>query len=88
MTAYVLSPSAKLQKVGDEMVVLNLDNGQYYGLNDVGCRIVELLQELRDVEAVLSQLQQEYDVGAETLNRDMQDLLDELERHELIKHAD
>lgn len=52
--------------VADEVVLLNVRDGQYYGLNMVGASIWRLIQEPRTVSELREQLLQEYgDVSPE-----------------------
>lgn len=63
-----------------EAVVLDLSSGCYYGLNKVGARILELAKQPTPVSEILEVLQQQYNVEAEQLKRDvlvfMQTMLD------------
>jgi hypothetical protein len=43
-----------------EVVILNLHNGEYYGLNEVGARIWSLIQEPRTVGDLCKVLLEEY----------------------------
>jgi hypothetical protein len=71
-----------------EVVMLNLKNGTYYGLDDVGARIWSLIQEPRPVAAVRDTILQEYDVEPDRCERDLLALLDELAAAELIEVRD
>lgn len=71
--------------VGDEAVVLNFENGIYYGLNAVSARIVELIAEPRTVEEIHRQLLEEYDVEAERCRRDLIKVLEQLSQYQLIE---
>lgn len=63
----------------DEVVILNLGDGAYYGLNPVAARIWELLHERRTVAAIRDQLLAEYDgVDVEDCSRAVLSLLDDL----------
>ena len=66
------------QGVDDEMVLLDLESGQYFGLNEVGARIWSLFQEGLTVSAVLGALLKEYDVSEEQMRSDIQKFLDHL----------
>ena len=66
------------QEVEDEMVLLDLGSGQYFGLNEVGARIWSLFQEGLTVGAVLGALLKEYDVSEEQIRSDLQQFLDHL----------
>ena len=66
-----------MQELDDEVVLLNLESGRYFGLAAVGARAWQLLSETRDTEAAFAKLAGEYAVDEATLRRD----LDELWRH-------
>ncbi|MFW5972914.1 MAG: PqqD family peptide modification chaperone [Bacteroidota bacterium] len=71
--------------LGDEAVVLNFENGVYYGLNPVSARIMELLSEPRSVGDILDTLLEEYEVERERCRADLVALLEKLEAHNLIE---
>jgi hypothetical protein len=73
--------SADLQ---GEAVVLSLADATYYGLNDVGARIWELVQEPRRVGDVLDSLVAEFDVDASQCRSDLMAFLDDLQGWGLI----
>ena len=68
----------------DEMVILDSDSGIYYGLNPVGSRIWELIQEPKTVKQVRDALLAEYDVEPERCENDILTLLQDLLTNELI----
>ncbi len=63
-----------LREVDGEMVLLNLDSEQYYGLDVVGARILTALTTKPRPEA-LAALQKDYDVDAARLGRDVDELV-------------
>lgn len=67
-----------------EAVILNLKSGKYFGLNEVGARIWELLKEQRTPEAILGVLLEEYDVDSEQCQHDLVELLQQLTEQGLI----
>ena len=71
-----------------EVVMLNLKNGTYYGLDAVGARIWELIQEPRPVAAVRDVILEEYEVEPERCEGDLLALLGELAAAELIEVRD
>jgi hypothetical protein len=73
------------KKVGDEIVLLDLQSGIYYGLDAVGSQLWLLLDETRDVEAAIERMLIEYDVDRETLTVDCDLLLRELEGKGLVR---
>ena len=68
-----------------EAVILNLKSGVYYGLNEVGARIWQLLQEPRTVAAIRDTLLEEYEVDRDSCDRDLVAVLQELATAELIE---
>ncbi len=67
-----------------ETVILHLQKGTYYGLNAVGSRIWELVQEPRRVEEIRAILLQEYDVDPERCTCELLALLRDLADQQLI----
>lgn len=60
-TTLVASRNQVSCDIADEVVVLSLKDGEYYGLNAVASSIWEILQEPATVAAVCDQLMDEYD---------------------------
>jgi hypothetical protein len=61
-----------------ELVLLNLDTETYFGLDEVGTRMWEVLSTTPSIEAAFGQLAAEYDVDATTLRTDLEALLGQL----------
>ncbi len=86
MNAIVMASSDQVSsKLGDEVVILNLRNGVYYGLDPVGARIWDLIQEPRSVQEVCAVLLEEYEVTPEQCASDVLALLRDLEAQGLIE---
>ena len=73
-----ISPEVLSQEVSGEMVLLDLKSEEYLGLNEVGARIWQLLQDGKDLKAISDTLIDEYDVAREELDGDINRLVDEL----------
>lgn len=91
MQAVTLNDSVKIarevvfQKVGEEIVLLNLETGFYYGLNPVGSRVWELLAEEGSLRAVFEKLEKEYEVAPEDFQQDFVRLVQELMAKGLVE---
>ena len=72
------------QRASDTPILLNLESGQYYVLNEVGGRVWELCDGTRSVEEVIAMLSQEYDAPTETLTADVLELLTDLVNENLL----
>lgn len=84
----VVSEDAISQEVGGETVILDLGSEQYFGLDKVGTRIWQLLQEKGDLQQIFDCMLDEFDVTAARLETDMQTLLGELASAGLISVRD
>ncbi|PSB02272.1 lasso peptide biosynthesis PqqD family chaperone [Merismopedia glauca] len=68
-----------------EQVILDLSSGMYYGLNPVGTRIWQLIQEPKTVKEVEETLLSEYEVEAEQCQKDLMTILEQLDEQGLIE---
>lgn len=84
----VAAPDQVSCDIGNQMAILNLKSGIYYGLDSVGSRIWELIQSPRPVNEIEAALVAEYDVEPDRLKPDLQDLCQELVAAGLIEIRD
>jgi hypothetical protein len=68
-----------------EAVILNLKTGTYFGLDPIGTRMWTLIGELGDTDKVLEALLAEYEVEEGQLRGDLDELIGQLVRHELLE---
>lgn len=59
---------------GDQTVLLNLDTGQYHGLNRTGGRILELVRETGDLSVVAARMAEEYGREEPEMSADLVEL--------------
>ncbi len=85
---FMAADGVLFQIVADESVLLNTNDNQYYGLDDVATRMWQLLMEYGDAEAVIRQILDEYDVEEPVLREDFAALIAEMEQNGLIKQVD
>jgi hypothetical protein len=67
------------------MVLLNLANGKYFTLDDIGTRVWQLLSEHKQLMAVRQSLLEEYAVEPEQLEQDLLALTDRLVANGLLQ---
>lgn len=70
--------------VDGQVVMMSLSQGRYFGLDTVGSRVWELLAAPIRIADLLTQLQADYDVDAETCARDTLPFLTELVSQRLV----
>jgi hypothetical protein len=68
-----------------EVVILNMKDGFYYGLNGVGARIWSLLEEPRRVADIQETLLDEYEVDPQVCETHLMALLKDLAAHGLVE---
>ena len=73
------------QKVQDEVVLLNMDSEQYYGLNPVAAEMWASLMKCGRVSEAAESLIACYEVEPETLKSDLNKLVTELMSGGLLK---
>jgi hypothetical protein len=71
--------------LGDEAVILGLQDGVYYGLEAVGARVWALVSLPRRVSEIVALLVEEFDVSAERCEQDVLALLGDLSERRLIR---
>jgi hypothetical protein len=71
--------------LGGEVAILNLKNGVYYGLDSVGARVWELIQEPKTVNEIQDSILAEYDVESERCKQDLLSLFTRMAAEGLIE---
>ena len=72
------------RQLDDEAVLLDLQSGTYFGLNDVGARAWQLILEHGRLSRVLEVLQEEYAAAPDTVERDLLALAGQLVDQKLV----
>ena len=71
--------------LGGEAAILHIRKGRYYGLDPVGARVWDLLQQPRSVREIQGTLLKEFEVEPERCEADLLALLQKLLDEELIE---
>ena len=74
-----------VSRLQEESVILNLDSERYYGLDDVGTRILSVLANSDSIEAAYQSLLAEYDVDEGVLREDLLALVENLLQQGLVQ---
>jgi hypothetical protein len=73
----VANPHVVFRALEDEAILVDLESGVYFGLNAVGARVWELLQETT-VGGACEAIAGEFDAPRDTIDADVTALVDEL----------
>ena len=83
-TSVVAVRETVFSDLGNEVAILNLRSGKYFGLNPVGAFIWNLIQEKRTIADICSQVVDVYDVPIDRCETDLHNLLNALLAEDLI----
>ncbi len=85
---YSVNPACTVANLGEETVLLNSESGVYFSLNEVGGFIWERLsEEARTYEDLVDSVMAEYDTDEAACRKDIQDILEEMEKEKLVTTA-
>ena len=71
--------------IDDEVVMMSVEQGQYYGLDSIGSRVWELIAKPIKVSELIADLLLKYDVDREACERDVLAFLEELNEDGILK---
>lgn len=82
----VKAPSRILVRdVAGEAFILDVEKGEYMGLDPVGTRMLATLAASESIEAAYRDLLSEYDVDPEILRRDLTAFIEQALEHNLVE---
>ena len=73
------------QDIQDEIIILNMKNENYLGLDKVGARFWNILLNCNTTKDAYGQLVEEYEVEPTTLKKDLNNFINELLKNNLVK---
>ncbi len=79
------APNVISQEVAGETVLLDLDSEHYFGLDSVGTRLWQVIEEKGQLQAIVDTRLQEYEVEEERLLQDLEALLHDICCKGLVK---
>lgn len=85
---FIVSDGQITSQLGDESIILELNEGIYYGLNSIGTRVWELLQSPRSISQISDAICQDYDVGIDVCMKDVAALVADLQARTLVRQVD
>ncbi len=78
------NPKLLANQMDGEIVMMSIANGEYYGLDEVGSRIWELMEKPVSIDNLVEQLMAEFDVDYDGCLRDTQEFLEDLLDKDLV----
>jgi len=84
-TTVVANDDCLSTEIDGESVILHMEQGKYYGFNEVGTRVWELTQESHSLEEICRTILETYDVDEERCRADIRELIAELIELDLVR---
>jgi len=84
MERITISPGVRYRDLGGEAVLLELESGRYFGLDEVAACMWTQLAEHGALEPTIEALLDQLEVTPERLRADLLDFIHELEAHALL----
>ena len=81
---YRFADQVSVTEVDDEVVLLKLDTGSYYGLNSIGAKLVNGLQNQLTVHQICKDIASDYQIPYQNVNQDLSDLIEQLVAEQLL----
>ena len=79
-SSFIIAPGVQARQVGEELVMLDLETGTYFGLDSGGRRFWYLLENGESLSQICGTMVEEFDTTLEVLERDIlalaRDLID------------
>ncbi|MCZ2357531.1 MAG: PqqD family protein [Bacteroidia bacterium] len=72
--------------VSDSGFIFNPSTGDSFSTNTIGGEIIQMLKENKDKEEIIQKLLEDYLVDKSTLEKDLQDFIQMLTAHYLLKN--
>ena len=87
-TTIVRTNKALVSSIEDELVMFDVNAGQYYGLNNVATAVWNHLETKKTVDELARNLTSEFDISVDDCRNELLEFLPELEEKGLIKVVD
>ncbi|PKP23164.1 MAG: PqqD family protein [Bacteroidetes bacterium HGW-Bacteroidetes-21] len=78
------NPKLLSSQIDGETIMMNMHDGNYYGLNEIASRIWEVIEKPVEFNQLVETLLSEFDVEQETCTKDVSLFLKQLEQKKLI----
>jgi hypothetical protein len=82
---FLINKEVVCTRENGEAILLNMGNGKFYGLDNLGTEIWELIKKEKSYDYIVEKLYNEYKVSKEQLENDIKIFINNLTRFGLVK---
>lgn len=83
-TKFKRSEKVTFQKVADEAILIHMDTGTYFSLNNIGTEFWEMFDGERTINELAEVIANKYEVELEMVTTDLVELVEKLGEDELV----
>lgn len=83
---YKINQNVLIQEDSNEYVLLNMDNGMFYGLDETGTVIVKLLKKNNSYQSIVNKLHDRYGISKERIINDLNIFIKEMLKFGIVKN--
>jgi hypothetical protein len=84
MEKYIKNEQLIDGSLDDNQVMMHIEKGKYFGLNPVGKRIWEILDQPKSLQEIIAKLMIEFKVSEEQCTQDVKIFIDRMVKFDLI----
>ncbi len=81
---YRVSDGVRSTHGQDGAIVLDVQQGQMFNLNNVGSRVLELLESGSSEREIVNVISQEFSTNREVVENDVREFIESLRKHKLV----
>lgn len=87
-SSFIRNPDLIYNEIDGEIVILSIENGEYYTLNSIGSEIWYLFKTQHTFSQIINLLLEIYDINKGECECDTMDYIEDLLENEIIKCVD
>ena len=87
LTKFQIREDVVVEQLDDEVVIVNMATGEYFGAGSVGKDVVGQLKEGRTLGQVVRALMDLYDICEKVARSDAETFIDDLRKQNLVKEV-
>lgn len=85
MNYYIQNKEVIQSRIGDEIVMLDVESGFYFGLNSVASVIWDMMKKEVGLEFMIQELMKKFDIDRATCELDTLELLNQMVEKKIIR---
>ena len=85
---YQLFEHITITEVDNQVVLLDMQEGQYFGVNHIGAKLLNLLQNNFEVEQAILEIADSYKIEYNSVKDDIDSLLKQLLEQKILQHVE